>query len=77
MQDHFDELIDLIPVRIMLNIHFHHHSSMCMCVCVLRVNVCVCVCVCEREEGSATIKLLPWKKVAVNSEIKLFIKYIR
>ena len=50
-----------------------------MCVCVLRVHVSVSVCVCEREEGSdhaATIKSSPWKKVAVNSEIELVIKYI-
>ena len=61
---------------------FHHHSSIRVCVCCvcMCVSVSVCVCVCEREEGSdhaATIKSSPWKKVAVNSEIELFIKYIR
>ena len=59
---------------------FYHHSSMCVCVCCVCMCVSVSVCVCEREEGSdhaATIKSSPWKKVAVNSEIELFIKYIR
>ena len=46
--------------------------DMHVCVCCM---TCVCVCVCEREEGSdhaATIKLSPWQKLAVSSEIVLF-----
>ena len=35
----------------------------------------VCVCVWEREEGSASMKLLPWQKVAVSNEM-LLMKYI-